>query len=228
MTFGGLVTACVWDHAGGGGSLSTFWRAVHDTDPGARDESGLAGTREGHLAELCGSAGLQDVESTSLTVDIPFASFSDWWAPFHPRRRPSRCLRHAAARGTARAAADPMRRAAATGAVRHLRLSLVRASPAADRACRPLPARVQSRACISASHARCVTSPRRTGSRYGPTAAETSGRPDRRRRRSPVPRRTAAAPGRRAAADSTRRGCVGQPPSAPRSRGHGPARARSR
>lgn len=53
----------------------------HDIDPGARDESGLAGTREGHLAELCGSAGLQDVESTSLTVDIPFASFSDWWAP---------------------------------------------------------------------------------------------------------------------------------------------------
>lgn len=32
---GGLVAACVWDHAGRGGPLTTFWRAVHDTDPGA-------------------------------------------------------------------------------------------------------------------------------------------------------------------------------------------------
>jgi len=79
---GGLVAACVWDHAGDGGPLSSFWRAVHDVDPDAHDESGLAGAREGHLAELCQVAGLTDVEPTTLTVRIPFATFTDWWEPF--------------------------------------------------------------------------------------------------------------------------------------------------
>jgi SAM-dependent methyltransferase len=79
---GGLVTACVWDHAGGNGPLSPFWRAVHDLDPQARDESDLAGAREGHLAELCAAAGLQDIESSSLTVTVSFATFTDWWEPF--------------------------------------------------------------------------------------------------------------------------------------------------
>lgn len=79
---GGLVAACVWDHAGGGGPLATFWRAVHDIDPGARDEAGLAGAREGHLAELCEAAGLKDIEPTTLTVKVRFATFDDWWEPF--------------------------------------------------------------------------------------------------------------------------------------------------
>jgi len=79
---GGLVAACVWDHAGGGGPLSTFWRAVHDVDPGAHDEAGLAGAREGHLAELFEAAGLEHIEPTSLTVRVRFATFTDWWEPF--------------------------------------------------------------------------------------------------------------------------------------------------
>ena len=79
---GGLVAACVWDHAGGGGPLGTFWQAVHNMDPHARDESQLAGARDGHLADLCRAAGLEQVESTSLTVTVPFATFADWWEPF--------------------------------------------------------------------------------------------------------------------------------------------------
>lgn len=79
---GGLVAACVWDHAGGGGPLATFWRAVHDIDPGAHDEAELAGAREGHLAELCKAAGLKHVEPMSLTVEVRFATFADWWEPF--------------------------------------------------------------------------------------------------------------------------------------------------
>lgn len=79
---GGLVAACVWDHAGGGGPLATFWRAVHDIDPVARDESRLAGAREGHLEELCRAAGLTDTEATTLTVKVRFATFDDWWRPF--------------------------------------------------------------------------------------------------------------------------------------------------
>ena len=79
---GGLVAACVWDHAGGAGPLAAFWRAVREVDPDADDESGLAGAREGHLAELCREAGLDQVESTSLTVTVPCPTFDDWWEPY--------------------------------------------------------------------------------------------------------------------------------------------------
>ncbi len=79
---GGVVAACVWDHAGGGGPLSVFWRAVLDLDPTAEDESGLAGAREGHLAELFESAGLDAIEATSLSVHVRYASFLEWWEPF--------------------------------------------------------------------------------------------------------------------------------------------------
>jgi SAM-dependent methyltransferase len=79
---GGLVAACVWDHAGAGGPLAAFWQAVHDVDPGAGDEAGLPGVREGDLADLCLAAGLQDIEPGSLTVEIPFETFTDWWEPF--------------------------------------------------------------------------------------------------------------------------------------------------
>ena len=54
---GGVVAACVWDHAGGQGPLSLFWQAARELDPGVDDESQLAGTREGHLAELFAAAG---------------------------------------------------------------------------------------------------------------------------------------------------------------------------
>lgn len=79
---GGLVAACVWDHAGGTGPLAVFWRAALELDPQAHDESGLAGAREGHLAELCAAAGLQQIASTVLTVRARFASFDEWWQPF--------------------------------------------------------------------------------------------------------------------------------------------------
>lgn len=79
---GGLVAACVWDHAGGSGPLSLFWRAVHELDPQARDESGLAGARAGHLAELFTAAGLHEIESSVLVVRVRFAHFDDWWEPF--------------------------------------------------------------------------------------------------------------------------------------------------
>jgi SAM-dependent methyltransferase len=78
---GGTVAACVWDYAGGRGPLSLFWRAARDLDPAAPDESGLAGVREGHLAELLRQAGLGPVRSGLLTVRSRYASFEDWWEP---------------------------------------------------------------------------------------------------------------------------------------------------
>ena len=59
---GGRVAANVWDHAGEKGPLSVYWRAARDLDPDVRDESGLAGAREGHLCDLFTEAGLRDVD----------------------------------------------------------------------------------------------------------------------------------------------------------------------
>ena len=44
---GGVVAACVWDLAGGNAPLSPYWRAVLEVDPGARDESAMAGRERG-------------------------------------------------------------------------------------------------------------------------------------------------------------------------------------
>jgi len=79
---GGVVVACVWDLAGGRAPISLFWAAVRQLDPGADDESGLAGARQGHLAELFEAAGLLDVEETDLAVQVEHASFDAWWEPY--------------------------------------------------------------------------------------------------------------------------------------------------
>ena len=83
---GGLVAACVWDHAGGRGPLTAFWSAVRELDPAAPDESGLAGVREGHLAELFAQAGLDGTQASTLTVRVRQASFGQWWEPRLPGR----------------------------------------------------------------------------------------------------------------------------------------------
>ncbi|HEX4929227.1 MAG TPA: class I SAM-dependent methyltransferase, partial [Gaiellaceae bacterium] len=79
---GGVVAACVWDHAGGRGPLSVFWEAARELDRDVADESQLPGSREGHLTELFGAAGLTDVEETILSVSVEHSSFEDWWDPF--------------------------------------------------------------------------------------------------------------------------------------------------
>ena len=79
---GGVVAACVWDHAGGRGPLTAFWSAVRQLDPAADDESDLAGAREGHLARLFAQAGLEQAQATTLTVRVRHASFEQWWQPF--------------------------------------------------------------------------------------------------------------------------------------------------
>ena len=79
---GGVVAACVWDFAGGRGPLGVFWDAARETWPDVRDESGLAGTRNGHLVELFRAAGLRRVSESVLHATIEYPSFEAWWAPF--------------------------------------------------------------------------------------------------------------------------------------------------
>jgi SAM-dependent methyltransferase len=79
---GGIVAACVWDGAGASGPLSLFWSVVRAMDPDARDESQLAGSREGDLERRFAEAGLVDIEGSALTVHHSFADLDEWWQPF--------------------------------------------------------------------------------------------------------------------------------------------------
>lgn len=79
---GGVVVACVWDHAGGQGPLSPLWKAARELDPHVEDESQLAGSREGDLARLFAASGLREVDETALSVRVEHPSFEEWWEPF--------------------------------------------------------------------------------------------------------------------------------------------------
>jgi len=78
---GGVVAACVWDHAGECGPLSPFWRAARTFDPDMADESDLAGSRRGDLGRRFRTAGLDAVEEGVLSVSVDHGSFADWWEP---------------------------------------------------------------------------------------------------------------------------------------------------
>lgn len=79
---GGRVSACVWDHAGGGGPLSGFWRVAHRLDDGARGEAALSGAAEGQLVDIFERAGLADVAQTVVESTVALRDFDDWWEPF--------------------------------------------------------------------------------------------------------------------------------------------------
>ncbi|HEX9034790.1 MAG TPA: hypothetical protein VF834_23340, partial [Streptosporangiaceae bacterium] len=79
---GGVVGACVWDHGGGRGPLTTLWKAVRDLNPSARDESDLIGVRAGELDDIFGQAGLTGLRSSTLTITVRHATFDEWWEPY--------------------------------------------------------------------------------------------------------------------------------------------------
>jgi SAM-dependent methyltransferase len=79
---GGVVAACVWDHAGRRGPLSAFWQAARELEPDVEDESRRAGAREGHLGQLFREAGLCDIREGALSVSVEHPTFEDWWEPF--------------------------------------------------------------------------------------------------------------------------------------------------
>lgn len=79
---GGRISACVWDHGGGSGPLSDFWRVAARLDGAARGEAALKGASEGQLVEIFRRAGLADVEQTVVESSVDFRDFDDWWEPF--------------------------------------------------------------------------------------------------------------------------------------------------
>src|SRR3954451_18702885 len=79
---GGVVAACVWDHASERTPLALFWTAARELDPDVHDEADLNGAHEGHLGELMRAAGLTEIEETLLEVPFGPATFDEWWEPF--------------------------------------------------------------------------------------------------------------------------------------------------
>jgi len=79
---GGVVAACVWDHAGERTPLAVFWTAARELDPDVHDEADLNGAHEGHLGELMRAAGLTEIGETLLEVPFGPATFDEWWEPF--------------------------------------------------------------------------------------------------------------------------------------------------
>src|SRR4029079_405751 len=58
---GGGVAAGGWGHEAEDGQLSLFWKAARQCAPDVATEAGRAGSREGHLAQLFGEAGLAEI-----------------------------------------------------------------------------------------------------------------------------------------------------------------------
>lgn len=82
---GGRLVAAVWDFRGGLVYQRIFWDTAAGIDPraaAARDRlfSGALALPDG-LTALFNSAGLRQVERTSLTIRMDYASFDDYWQP---------------------------------------------------------------------------------------------------------------------------------------------------
>jgi SAM-dependent methyltransferase len=86
---GGTVAACMWDLRGGLVFGRMFWDTAAVLDPNAVDLRGKGFsrpiTRQGGIASQFEAAGLQKVQETTLTIEMNFADFEDFWAPFDGR-----------------------------------------------------------------------------------------------------------------------------------------------
>ena len=81
---GSLIAAAVWDYGEGMQMLRAFWNEAVAADPAAepRDERHMPLCRHGELSALWLSQGMLAVGERPLTIELPFASFEDYWTPF--------------------------------------------------------------------------------------------------------------------------------------------------
>lgn len=80
---GGSVSACVWDFDDGMEMLRALWDAALSIDPDAPDEARtLRFGRPGEIAELFASAGIEDIEESTLSVTSTYSSFDELWNGF--------------------------------------------------------------------------------------------------------------------------------------------------
>jgi SAM-dependent methyltransferase len=111
---GGLVSACVWDYAGGMTLLRAFWDAAREIDPvrGAAADEGVVmrWCAEGELAELWRAAGLGSVRCGSLIVRAQYADFEDLWLPLPTGIGPAGAFCQSLSEGDRAALHDALRR----------------------------------------------------------------------------------------------------------------------
>jgi SAM-dependent methyltransferase len=108
---GGVVAAAVWDYGDRMQMLRTFWDAAVALDPNAapRDERNMPLSARGSLAELWRRHGLQSVDEHPLTIEMPFASFDDYWQPFLCGQGPAGVYVSSLAESTRRALESTLR-----------------------------------------------------------------------------------------------------------------------
>jgi SAM-dependent methyltransferase len=89
---GATVAATVWDTRGGYIANRMFWDTAAVLDPEADKRRARNYTRPmtlpGDLGRAWRAAGLTEVEETSLTIRMEFASFDDYWLPYLGKQGP--------------------------------------------------------------------------------------------------------------------------------------------
>ncbi|MFN8060284.1 MAG: class I SAM-dependent methyltransferase [Vicinamibacterales bacterium] len=80
----GVVAAAVWDYGRAMTMLRAFWdeAAAVKAAAKAHDERHMPLCRPGELEALWRQSGLEHVTHEPIDIDLPFASFDDYWAPF--------------------------------------------------------------------------------------------------------------------------------------------------
>lgn len=88
---GGTVAAAVWDYGDGMEMLRMFWdeAIALSRDMDARDERHMPLSRDGELAALWSSHGMQNVSAEPLVIETRFSSFDDYWSPFLEKQGPA-------------------------------------------------------------------------------------------------------------------------------------------
>ena len=80
---GGVVAACTWSYGEDMEMLRGFWDAARRLDSGAPDEGSTMPYRSvEELGELWRRAGLSEVETDHLRVEVSYEGFEDLWGPF--------------------------------------------------------------------------------------------------------------------------------------------------
>jgi SAM-dependent methyltransferase len=82
---GGVVGAYVWDYASGMEPRTYFWNVATELDPAAAEldeRTRYPICQPGALVSLFRNAGLNAVESGSVTIETRFVDFDDYWTPF--------------------------------------------------------------------------------------------------------------------------------------------------
>jgi len=89
---GAVVGAAVWDARGGFVANRIFFDTAAALDPAAHERRARNYTRPltrpGELGAAWRAAGFTDVVETTLAIRMDFASFEDYWGPYHAKDGP--------------------------------------------------------------------------------------------------------------------------------------------